>query len=807
MRLQILAGLSFLVLGCAPALANTALPSPQAISPQQQQIDRQIEAILDAPETFILKAQADIRQARIFYQHQNNSAGLRRVLLAEATLAYRDGEYWQAEMRLQRITGQLPDRWQRHRQILAVLVAIDQGDYRLAQALGQTIQAMPQGKSQDDARLATAELLRYRGRYHSALVELSAIPATTPLKQFQINSSKAEIYLNLGQYEQAIALYEKINQSQFAGASGSWGRRSIRQFVRNQVNLGKAYRLMHDPEQAQQAFYNAATTLQRLDDRDAQVLLQVEMGLIQVDLQQWPQALQTLNAAHDRAKEFTKSSTRITIFSALGHYHQAKGEFEPAINQYQQAIALAQRHQEAIGQARALTNLGEVYLIQKRWDEAITTLTESIKIYEKMRPGLIDQDKVALTDSQAQAYQLLQAAQIGKGESQSALVTAERGRARAFVEQLAQQLLPASPRELPTAIAPTITALQSTAKRERATLVSYSLLRDPRTEIEHTLYIWVVSPQGAIAFRQVDLPRRGDYKSFISQTVQAARRSVLGDSDQAAAKTAMQSAYRLLIEPIADLLPKNADDRVVFIPQGALFLVPFQALQNPQGEYLIQNHTLQVVPSIQALELVQQRQPNRQGQPLIVGNPSPMPENLDRLPGAEAEAQAIGQMLKTIVVIGGQATEKEVIARMEKSNLLHFATHGLLDDSRGFGGAIALVKGPGNDGLLTADEIFPLRLKADLAVLSACDTGRGRITGDGVIGLSRAFMSAGVPSVVVSLWAVPDRPTQVLMTDFYRQLQLQPDKAKALRKAMLNTMQQYPQPNDWAGFTLVGRAD
>jgi CHAT domain-containing protein len=68
-------------------------------------------------------------------------------------------------------------------------------------------------------------------------------------------------------------------------------------------------------------------------------------------------------------------------------------------------------------------------------------------------------------------------------------------------------------------------------------------------------------------------------------------------------------------------------------------------------------------------------------------------------------------------------------------------------------------------------------------------------------------MSAGVPSVVVSLWAVPDRPTQVLMTDFYRQLQLQPDKAKALRKAMLNTMQQYPEPNDWAGFTLVGRAD
>ena len=97
-----------------------------------------------------------------------------------------------------------------------------------------------------------------------------------------------------------------------------------------------------------------------------------------------------------------------------------------------------------------------------------------------------------------------------------------------------------------------------------------------------------------------------------------------------------------------------------------------------------------------------------------------------------------------------------------------------------------------------------MRLKADLVVLSACDTGQGRITGDGVIGLSRSFIAAGVPSVVVSLWKVPDMPTADLMTSFYKHLKSKYPKAAALRHAMLETRQRYPQPANWAAFTLVG---
>ncbi len=132
-----------------------------------------------------------------------------------------------------------------------------------------------------------------------------------------------------------------------------------------------------------------------------------------------------------------------------------------------------------------------------------------------------------------------------------------------------------------------------------------------------------------------------------------------------------------------------------------------------------------------------------------------------------------------------------------------------MDNQQGLDSAIALAPdgtGEINDGLLTAAEIAQMQLNAELVVLSACNTGQGRITGDGVIGLSRALITAGVPSVLVSLWSVPDAPTAELMSEFYRQLQQTGNKAQSLRQAMLITKAKHPNPRDWAAFTLIGEA-
>jgi CHAT domain-containing protein len=208
---------------------------------------------------------------------------------------------------------------------------------------------------------------------------------------------------------------------------------------------------------------------------------------------------------------------------------------------------------------------------------------------------------------------------------------------------------------------------------------------------------------------------------------------------------------------------------------------------------------------------------------LIVGNPL-MPsvwnpqtgtkEQLSYLEGAEKEAEAVAQLFNAPVLLNEQATERAIKQQIANARIVHLATHGLLDYGtpedtgvRDFPGAVALAPGDGEDGLLTSAEIVEMNLKAELVVLSACDTGRGRIRSEGVIGLSRSLISAGVPSVLVSLWAVDDAATTELMQEFYQQWQQNPDKAQALRQAMLTTKQKHPDPRLWAAFTLIGEAE
>ncbi|MDF5729082.1 MAG: CHAT domain-containing tetratricopeptide repeat protein, partial [Rhizonema sp. PD38] len=234
----------------------------------------------------------------------------------------------------------------------------------------------------------------------------------------------------------------------------------------------------------------------------------------------------------------------------------------------------------------------------------------------------------------------------------------------------------------------------------------------------------------------------------------------------------LQELYQLLIQPIADILPKDETARIIFIPQNALFLVPFPALQDPSGQYLIDQHTILTAPSIQVLDSthkLRQKVPGSAKDILVVGNPTmpkvakkpgQPPQQLASLPNSEKEAKAIASIFQTQPLIGKQATKASILPLLLKARIIHLATHGLLDDFTGGGvpGAVALASSGNDNGLLTASEILDLKLNAELVVLSACDTGEGRLTGDGVIGLSRSIIAAGVPSVIVSLWSIPDAP-------------------------------------------------
>ncbi|HBK63286.1 MAG TPA: hypothetical protein DD000_07100 [Cyanobacteria bacterium UBA11166] len=473
---------------------------------------------------------------------------------------------------------------------------------------------------------------------------------------------------------------------------------------------------------------------------------------------------------------------------------------------------------------------------RKRSEQMVSYLANWL---EQWRTQLVnDLDKIDALDKGQPFFQNVMEFLIAQGNEKEALVTSEKSRARAFADLLTTRL--SSNSETRTSAAtPTIEQIQQIAKQENATLVEYAMISD------RNLAIWVIQPTGEIVFHQVDIKSLNislDRLVFDTRDSIGVRNSppivaVVPTQSRLQRQEAMlnqklQQLHQILIEPIADLLPTNPEDRIIFMPQGELFLVPFPALKDTDGKYLIEKHTILTSPSIQVLQLTRtqkEKMANRErGETetaLVIGNPTmpkvtrefgKPPEQLPSLPGAELEAKAIAPLLNTQPLIGNQATETTVVQKMPQARIIHFATHGLLDDIRGLGSAIALApdlsspSAPGGkdtaNGLLTAEEILDLKLNAELVILSACNTGRGKITGDGVLGLSRSFISAGVPSIIVSLWSVPDAPTGSLMTEFYQNMSNNPDKAQALRQAILTTKAKYPNPKDWAAFTLIGEA-
>ncbi|MBX9254885.1 CHAT domain-containing protein [Desmonostoc muscorum CCALA 125] len=529
----------------------------------------------------------------------------------------------------------------------------------------------------------------------------------------------------------------------------------------------------------------------------------------------------TLTAQAQTTQERRDEALRL---NQLGIQQFNKGQFREALKTFEQALAIAKQIGNTAGESTTLSNIGAVYNNLEQYVDAEKTLFAAIEVLESLRTReLPDDQKISIFEIQAFTYRFLQQALIAQNKTNIALEISERGRARAFVELLTSKIS-GNTNGKQTIKPPSLEQIQQIAKSQNATLVEYSIINEPfkvqgKQEWQQSkLYIWVVKPTGEIAFKQVDLK---SLKTPLTQLVNKSRLSIgaggrsikVEPKNELTKKQNLQKLHEVLIVPIASLLPTNPEDKVIFIPHDSLFLVPFVALQDKDGKYLIEKHTILTAPAIQVLDLTRQQRQKVTGKDvLVMGNPI-MPQvgippvQLQPLLGAEKEALTIANLFKTKALTGKDATKAAFKQKLSSARIIHLATHGLLDDAdKSIPSAIALAPTSNDDGLLTPAEIVDLKINAELVVLSACDTGRGAITGDGVVGLSRSLITAGASSVIVSLWKVPDSPTSELMTEFYQQWEKNPDKAAALRNAMLITMKKHPQPRDWAAFTLIGES-
>nr|WP_290226756.1 CHAT domain-containing tetratricopeptide repeat protein [Trichocoleus desertorum] len=630
-------------------------------------------------------------------------------------------------------------------------------------------------------------------------------------------SNIGRIYDSLGQYAKALEYHQ-----QSLAISREVGDRPGKGTSLN--NIGLAYDSLGQYTKALEYHQQSLAISREVGDRSGKGTSLNNIGRIYDSLGQYAKALEYYQQSLAVSREVGDRSGEGTSLNNIGLAYDGLGQYTKALEYYQQSLAISREVGDRPGEGTSLNNIGISFLQSGKASEAEVPLFEAIEVFESLRPGLTDENKVSLFDTQADTYRFLQEALIAQNEFETALEVAERGRARSFIELLKARIgrvdnqLP----ELAKILRPTITQIKQIAKQQESTLVQYSIIDDK------TLYIWVIQPNGNITHRKVALPQQLSLSALVETSREAIGVRGRGNfkfETENSNPSNLKQLHQLLIEPIADLLPIDPNTHVIFVPHGELFLVPFPALQDAQGRYLLEKHTILTSPAIQVLELTRQRlrevKQVGSSDALIVGNPvmpevakpGEPPERLKSLGGAEQEANAIAALFKTKAWTGQRATKSAIVAKLPQARIIHLATHGLLDDLEGLGtpGAIALApvgNGEPNDGLLTANKILDLKLNAELVVLSACDTGRGRITSDSVIGLSRSLIIAGTPSVIVSLWSVPDAPTAELMTEFYRNWQERKlDKAQALRQAMLMMMKRSPQPRNWAAFTLIGESE
>ena len=268
-------------------------------------------------------------------------------------------------------------------------------------------------------------------------------------------------------------------------------------------------------------------------------------------------------------------------------------------------------------------------------------------------------------------------------------------------------------------------------------------------------------------------------------------------------KNVSKTLYKYLLK---QQLNKN-ESNLVIIPDNVLNYIPFEILQNDENKYLIEDFTIYYAGSVQLL--LELKNNFFKYTPLkFWAGFSPKYTDNQTISSAENEIQSIKEMFDGDSFIGENSKKKYFLENNKNYSILHLAMHAEINNEYPQFNKLVF-----SDGNLTASEIYLSNTRANLAVLSACNTGFGKLEkGEGVMSMARAFHFSGVPSVLMSLWKVPDKETKKIMVSFYKYLKKGEKKSDALRKAKIEYLKSTSDKNllhpfYWSGFVLNGNAD
>jgi CHAT domain-containing protein len=562
------------------------------------------------------------------------------------------------------------------------------------------------------------------------------------------------------------------------------------------------------------------------------------MGEVLIRQARYAEARKDLEQALDLS---TKAGLKAMIAqseTALAQLSYSQGRFKEALQLADRSSQLINQteYRSALWPARTVAGRAWVALRDKR--QAREAFDEAISNIEELRTHVAgaQESRAGFFQNTMAPYHAMIEMLIAQHHPGAALHYAERAKARALLD--------------------TLTAAHPYTAPPKALLASeltHLLPNDDTVALEFVVceartYLFVIGLDKVTTYT-INITAKDLQKETESFRQQLANRDL-------AIKSSAARLYKQFLSPALSQL-NGHPSTLIIVPDGPLWNLPFQALSgNPSdSSYVIETHAVAYVPSLTVLrEMIELHARHRSSVPtpsqhelLIFADPdlsitgsaastppaasatytsaalpsSPLPETRHEAHALKSLYDATTPTNATVLRIGPEARESLFKAEASAYRILHLATHGVLDDANPMYSNIVLTPDPAGgkeDGFLQAREIMQMTLHADLAVLSACDTARGRITyGEGVTGLAWSFFVAGVPTTVVSQWSVESASSAQLMLEFHRNLRLSASSAssvsglpattaKALQHAQLKMLHspQYAHPFYWAGFVTIG---
>jgi tetratricopeptide (TPR) repeat protein len=679
----------------------------------------------------------------------------------------------------------------------AALAAMYAGDYHTAAATLETVAKLLATTGDDEwqAQQVISNLgnaFFFLGRYADAarsydaalaLADKHRDEAWAARRRHLALVNKATLFQRLGRDEEALALYREV------GASGA----DLRPREQAQVleSLGVLYRRLGDPIKALATYDEALKLLGRERHVDSELGVMKNRGIVlALDLGQLDEARRSFSDALDRAVRAGNRREMIHARLYRGETLLRAGRADAARDDFQAALGLAGELKTPEEEWKALYGLGRIDLRLGRRVSAIAHFERAVTAIEALRETIrVPALRSDFFQDKREVYDALIAQRLHDATAAQLFELIERSRSRAWRERLGltgSVDLAAIQRVLPP----------------RALLLEYwssplgsALVRVSRTAAE------------AIPFDLEDAQVRA-----------------LVDALAASPPTAWRAAaVTLAPRLLSGGLPQGVD-RVIVVADGALALVPFEVLPVENG-LLVERAAVTYMPTAALLTRAAPDAPAWlppwRLQLRAFADPVFASATLDDpSPGGRPLASTAEEVRQVASRLGGAAAlhlgrdnrkTHLLNAGAERAPVLHLATHARADTDALEQSRIVFSAADDSDGAdyLFLKEAYELPLAGvEMAVLSACDTERGRlVSGEGVQSFSRAFLAAGARSTVTTLWRVADRPTAELMNVFYHHLQRGQPRTEALRLAKVRFLRSdtaLRHPHYWAAFVMTG---